>query len=146
MGPVLANRSKHVVDIGRPDSSNRIVQRLHVDCEENEDLECEVRKTVLTCTPRLENSPRAARGKLGGDDDLSRCGHLSGLLARFRRPLALMESADRSHSSCRARSSDKASGCPGRGRAQLIIDPRAPLQSGAAAGAAAIWAQAMLGA
>ena len=64
MGPVLANRSKHVVDIGRPDSSNRIVQRLHVDCEENEDLECEVRKNVLTWTPRLENAPFWARGNL----------------------------------------------------------------------------------
>ena len=60
MGPVLANRSKHVVDIGRPDSSNRIVQRLHVDCEENEDLECEVRNTVVTCTPCLENAPPGA--------------------------------------------------------------------------------------
>jgi hypothetical protein len=79
VGPVLANRSKHVVDIGRPDSSNRIVQRLHVDCEENEDLECEVGKTVLTCTPRLENAPSGARRISRQVLRVIGCCHVSGL-------------------------------------------------------------------
>lgn len=57
------HRSKHVVDIGRPDLSNRIVQRLHVDCEENEDLECEF-ENPLDLEPAIRERLSVGKGFL----------------------------------------------------------------------------------